>query len=59
MKNKIERGQCYEYLNHVYMVDSDTNCKGVWILEDTLSKEHFLVHGKALLSWRRPFQNFG
>lgn len=58
-KPKIKIGQCYEYQDYIYMVISDTNEKGVWILEDTLSKEHFLDTTKNLLTYRRPFNNCG
>lgn len=58
-KNKIEVGQCYEYNDHIYMVNSDSNTKDVWVMEDTLTKEHFLARTQDLLIWHRPFTNCG
>ena len=57
-KNKIEVGQCYEYQDYIYMVQSDTATKDVWVVEDATTKEHFLATTKDLLSFRRPFQNW-
>ena len=58
-KGKIKIGQCYEYQDHVYMVIEESATKGIWIVEDTLSKEHFLDKEENLLSYRRPFNNCG
>ena len=59
MKAKIEVGQCYEEDDHVYMVMYQTKAKDFWNIQDTLSKEEFIIETEDLLKYRRPFQNFG
>ena len=59
MKNKIEIGQCYSYHDVVYEVVAIPNGSNECMIENTLTKGYFTVPIKELLTWRRPFQNFG
>jgi hypothetical protein len=62
MKNKIEPGQCYVFEDHVFMV---TSLHGAipkmtfWNIQNTLTKEYFIMCEDVLLKLRRPFHNFG
>jgi len=58
-KNKIEFGQCYECDDHVYMVMYETKAKDWWNIQDTLSKEEFIIETEDLLTYRRPFPKEG
>jgi hypothetical protein len=59
-KNKIQIGQCYSYHDIVYMV-MGRYCSddSVWIIQDTLNKGTHTISEKELLTWHRPFQNWG
>jgi hypothetical protein len=61
MKNKIEVGQCYSYHDVVYMVVDGpyTFETKFWQVQDTLAKTIHDIPEQELLTWRRPFQNFG
>jgi len=67
-KNKIEVGQCYEKNDKVYeVIRKTTYIHGVikqpkgtwWLIKDTLTKERGVVKEDELVTWRRPFPNWG
>lgn len=61
--HKIEIGQCYEYLDHIWMVTGGPrksfNGKTYYDVQETLSKEYSTMSEVSLRSLRRPFQNYG
>ena len=57
---KVEVGQCYRWLDHVYMVlFSCPSNSQYWVVQDTLSKLNNIVSEKFLKQQQRPFQNWG
>ena len=58
-KNKINIGQCYEDDDHIYMIMYETKAKDWWNIQDTLSKEEFIIETEDLLKLRKPFNNCG
>jgi hypothetical protein len=58
-KNKVEVGQCYEDQDKIYMVMYETKAKDWWNIQDTTTKEEFIIETVDLLKYHRPFQNWG
>jgi hypothetical protein len=62
-KFKIEYGQCYEYLDHIWMIIDgrprhSRNGKRYYDIQNTLTKECSTISEVSLLSLHRPFQNW-
>lgn len=62
-KSKIEIGQCYEYLGHIWMIAGgplkSKNGKKYYNIRETLTNEYSTMSELSLLSLRRPFDNNG
>jgi hypothetical protein len=58
-QSKVEVGQCYEDDDHVYMVMYQTKAEGFWNIQDTTTKEEFIIETADLVKYRRPFPNWG
>jgi hypothetical protein len=62
MKKKkldIEVGQCYSYHDRVFMVVEKVLDGLQWGVQDTLTKEIVYIPNCELLTWSRPFPNWG
>ncbi len=60
-KSKIEVGQCYESNDHVYEIIERYSSAPAswWVKRHIITKEITYISENELLTWRRPFENFG
>ena len=62
-KSKIEVGQCYEKDDHVWMVIDGpfqfSRFPPYWHIQNTFTKEETSRFEHDILTWRRPFENYG